>query len=350
MSYYVFRINYDDDHSLICGELAEGRLRQGWGGPGLTADQSAEDFLAAAHSTWGADAGDQGILRRYRNFRIMLEMRPGDRIVIPKVDLAGTGAWWRSFAIAVCGEGGYRFSPIESADGGLDFGHIVPVQPVTSFSYSHNAHSLAVSAKFKAYRSPVNRVYDEGFAEAVEQLLQEHAADPESSRRADQTSMEALSATTAEARNAYLERILEQICSWQPRQLEKVIEELFRKNGYEKLGGNHYDGLGGDIDLIFGAFPSSSLAADIFELSDSTAMPEIRVQAKKKRGADPWDEEGIRQLTAMDGHQSAVNILISTAAEFSKKAEDEAAQQGVSLINGLEFALLLVKYGLDFYI
>lgn len=349
MSYYVFRINYDEDYGLICGELAEGRLRQGWGGPGLTADQSAEDFLAAAHSAWGTGAGSQGVLRRYRNFRIMLEMRPGDRIVIPKVDLRGTGVW-RSFAIAVCGEGGYRFSPIRSADGGLDFGHIVPVRPVTSFSYSHNAHSLVVSAKFKAYRSPVNRVYDEGFADAVEQLLQEYEADPESSRQADQTSMEALSAPIAGAKQAYLERIVEQIRSWQPHQMEKVIEELFVKNGYVKLGGNFYDRQGGDIDLIFGGFPPNSLMADIFDLSDSTAMPEIRVQAKKKRGADLWDVEGIRQLTAMDGHQSAVNILISTASGFSPEAKAEAARQGVSLVNGLEFAALLVRYGLDFYI
>lgn len=350
MSYYVFRINYDGDHGLVCGELAEGRLRQGWGGPGMTADQSAEDYLAAAHRAWGGGVEGQGVLRRYRNFRIMLEMRPGDRIVIPKVDLRGTGEWWRSFAIAVCGEGGYRFSPIESADGGLDFGHIVPVRPAASFSYSHNAHSLAVSAKFKAYRSPVNRVYDEGFASAVEQLLLEHAADPESSLRADQTSMEALSAATAGARQAYLERIVERIRSWQPSQLEKIIGDLFEKNGYVKQRGNQYDGLGGDIDLVFDAFPPNSLAADIFCLPGSAPMPEIRVQAKKKRGADPWDMEGVRQLAAMDGCQSAVNILISTASEFSPAAKAEAVRQGVSLISGLEFAALLVKYGLDSYI
>lgn len=346
MSCYVFRINYAGDYGLICGELAEGRLRQGWGGPGLTADQPEADYLAAARRAWGSGAEDRAVLRRYRNFRIMLEMRPGDRIVVPKVDLRGTGIW-RSFAIAVCGEGGYRFSPIESADGGLDFGHIVPVRPVTSFSYSHNASSLVVSAKFKAYRSPVNRVYDEGFTDAVEQLLQEYEADPESSRQADQTSMEALSAPIAGAKRAYLERIVEQIRSWQPHQLEKVIEELFVKNGCVKLGGNFYDRQGGDIDLIFGAFPPNSLMSDIFELSDSAAMPEIRVQAKKKRGADPWDVQGIRQLTAMDGHQSAVNILISTAPSFSPEAKAEAARQEVSLISGLEFAALLVKYGLD---
>lgn len=346
MSCYVFRINYAQDYGRVCGELAEGRLRQGWGGTGMTADQPAEGYLAAARSAWGPAAGEREILRRYRNFRIMLEMQPGDRIVIPKVDLRGTGVW-RSFAIAICGEGGYRFSPIESRDGGLDFGHIVPVRPVTSFSYSHNASSLSVSAKFKAYRSPVNRVYDERFASAVEQLLREYEADPASARREDQTGMEALSVPIAAAKRAYLECVVEQLRSWQPYQLEKVIEELFVKNGYVKLGSNCYDRRGGDIDLVFGAFPPNSLTADIFELSETGSMPEIRVQAKKKRGADPWDIQGIRQLTAMDGHQSAVNILISTSSEFSPEAKEEAARQDVSLISGLEFAALLVKYGLD---
>lgn len=327
MNYYVFRINYTDPkaYSMLKDELICGKLRQGWGSTNMSVAQDFEGYESAWHSAWGEDDAERNyILGKYNNIHLMTEMQPGDIIIIPKVSLSDENGW-NSFTIAKC-TGSYCFEPIEN-----DFGHIIPVEPIVSFRYLHNDSSLTVSAKFKAYQRPVNRVYNTDFTAAIELLRKKHEQDPSIALQADSTPLKSLSAPTLSAKLDYLNKIVEQINLWNPSQLERIIEELFVSNGYEKRANNRYDREGGDIDLVFAPYPKNSLMQQFYATSSSLDMQEIRVQAKKKIGKDTNDLEGILQLAKMDGHETSINILINTTTSFSDEAKEEAAKEVFSL-------------------
>lgn len=342
MNYYVFRVNYDGFHSLIRQELLKGRLRQGWGADGMeaAADDGWEAYRDAWRRKWPDDRSDDArICRKYRNLQMMRDMKPGDAVIIPKMDLEREYGWDR-FTIALC-SGTYRFSPLCG-----DFGHIIPVEPLVSYSYGRNEDTLSIKGSFRWYQSAVNRILREDLQAATTRLIEGYRADPGIARGEDLSPLEALSSAAAEAKRQYLAELVKKINGWSPNQLERVIEDLFTRCGYIKTGSNHYDRQGGDIDLKFTCCTADTLLGDIAAMSEDVALPEIRVQAKKKSGPDRDDVRGVRQLIRMDGRQSAINILISTAPAFSEEARREAGG-AVILIDGQRFAALLVKYGLD---
>lgn len=343
MSYYVFRINYNETYHLLVKEIfSSHKLRQGWGCEGMDIRQSFESFLDGWIKAWGAveEVDEKRVRSKYRNLRIMREMEPGDLIVIPKV--CENGDSWRNFTIVRCVAPVYDFELLNN-----DFGHIINISPILSCSYDHDDASRTISAKFKAYQSAVNHVYDSNFIIAVEQLIEEAEKNPISIQREDRTSLGALLTPTWDARTEYYRKIIERINLWNPTQLERIITELFEKNGYVKMANNQYDREGGDIDIVFSSFVPNTLMSDVFLLSsNSVDIPQIRVQAKKKRGYDSGDKKGVEQLLLMQGDEQTINIVINTAEEFSDMAK-EVAGKNVVLINGLQFAALLVKYGLD---
>ena len=48
------------------------------------------------------------------------------------------------------------------------------------------------------------------------------------------------------------------------------------------------------------------------------------------------------------GKENAINIVINTTKDFSDETKKKAAEYNIILINGTDFASLLVKYGLNF--
>ena len=273
----------------------------------------------------------------------MKEISIGDYIIIPKLKADGKSG--RFFTIVRC-ESGYEFNPIKiDQENNTDFGHILRVTPLATFSYTNNQYSRKVSAKFRAYQNAVNRVNNEDFKEAVNQLL----SMGETSKKDDMLPIEALASGSADARNVYLRELIKIINSWSPSQLEKIIVDLFKKQGYYDTARNRYDREGGDIDIVFSAFPEQSFIANLINLSSSQVdIPEIRVQAKKKAGNDSDEIKGIMQLLKMQGHENALNIVINTTEQFEAPALKIANEKGIILINGMQFADLLVKYGIDY--
>ena len=73
----------------------------------------------------------------------------------------------------------------------------------------------------------------------------------------------------------------------------------------------------------------------------------IHVQAKNKKGIDDNDIEGALQLAGTEGYEKQINILINTTSEFSSEVKKYADENGIILINGFDFASLLIKYGID---
>lgn len=346
MNYYVFRINYGSCYEFIREKALNGELRQGWGAEGMSVVEPCEAFMEAWHNVWGMDdANGRYIIRKYNNIRTMLEIEPGDIIIIPKLSMNSKNDM-QSFLIAEC-KGKYSFSPINN-----DFGHIINIKPIASCPYAHNSYSHTVAAKFKSYRKAVNKVYSESFIESVDALIGEYLCNKENFQTADYSNIKKLSAPTSDAQKQYYKSILDTINNWDSSILEKIIVELFEKNGYVITGRNQYDGKGGDIDIVLNSFVPNTLMADVFSFSKDLHSPEVRIQAKKKSGEkDENDIEGVKQLIQMkkyDHSENAINILISTIESFNEETKEMAAKENIILIGGYEFASLLVKYGIEF--
>ena len=343
MNYYVFRINYEEKYfPKLQEELKAGILRQGWGAEGMTIEHNdRQKFIDAWRNKWGIDDADEKyMIGKWNTLNIINEMKEGDLIIIPKVHIKDVEKKEGYFTIARRTAEPYRFEPKNG-----DFGHIVPVEPLLSFSHNYNDDSRIVSAKLKSYRYPINRVYVKEFHNAIDLLLEEK---DKNSLDCDMTSIEALTKAVEDAKNVLFNKILEQIQMWSSSQLERTIEELFVINGYTLKNRNTFNGEGGDIDLTFNCFADNSFMSDISSFSDRNNIPEIRIQAKNKKDDDDNDIEGVNQLINMEGQANAINIVINTTKDFSKETKKKAAEYNIILIDGTQFASLLVKYGLNF--
>lgn len=343
--YYVFRINYDDKFKLIRNELLSNHLlRQGWGTYDMSVEAGYDSFKGGWQTHWEKDLADETMRSKYKNISIMLEIEPGDYIVIPKVSVKEEYAC-RSFVIAKC-KAKYRFSVLEQA---RDFGHIIEVEDVFSCGYDKNIFSQSIKSKFIAYQSPLNRVKNESFIAAVDELVRLHTEKPDDFEKDSIDYISMISHKASDSRNQYLKEINSALWEIGNSEFENLIGELFEKNGYTRTGKNWYDKEGGDVDLIFECFNEHSLMHNIFEICEVN-MPHIYVQAKKKRGKDSGDKVGVDQLVKMMEHipeNNAILMVINLTDEFSPEANALANEKGIILINGLTFASLLVRYGIE---
>ena len=344
MNYYVFRINYNEYFKDILKELILGNLRQGWGTFGMAINQPENMFIDAWKSEWDTQLSDETMKSRYNNLKIMTEIQKGDIIVIPKISL-NSDEVCRQFVISRCTET-YRFEVLKSME---DFGHIIQVENILSCRYDMDEASGEIAAKFRAYQSPLNRVGNSVFQNAVTKLIKKHETNPKSFEEEDRNEIYKVSSSVVDARTEYLSSIVSVLQNWDNKKFEYIIQELFEMNGYKKVVNNWYDGKGGDVDIIFKSFKDDSLMDHIFMLSENVEEPEIFVQAKKKVGIDLNDINAVNQLVSMlskvDNHP--ILIVINLTEEFTKDAKEAAEQNGVILINGIQFASLLVRHGIN---
>lgn len=170
---------WEDKLSWITEELRAGRLRQGWGGQGtaLTDDRgrllSFESWLIETENYFSGweDVPDRDRRHtRYSILKTMVEMEPGDLVVVPRVPTGDT------FTVAVVA-GGYSFDgrhfggahPVIPSN---DLGHVVEVETTTQRVFSISDPDAALIAKqFRNYRRAVNAVRANGFANQIRDLF-----------------------------------------------------------------------------------------------------------------------------------------------------------------------------------
>lgn len=353
MNYYIFRIAYDDfeKFKIIRDEMLQGRLRQGWGADGMDINKSEQDFLAAREKKWGKFADEdepEKALKynvgKYYNLRNMIDIEIGDLIIVPKVsdkfDYVG-----KYFSVLKCVEK-YKFDVLKGYN---DFGHIIGVEFLFSCPHDFDEDTQIISGKIGAYRSPVNNILKDEFKKAVDNLIAKHKNNPQifSSGLSNLSNLDILAQSTKDSRKVYLEKILEHLRKPNPKILEKIIAELFVKNGHKLVCRNLYNGVGGDVDLVFETFPDNTLMHDIFKANDRE--PKIFIQVKKKIGTDFNDTVGINQLTQMDAENGGNNILIliNLTDEFTYEAKQLAEENNVTLLDGITFADILVRHGIS---
>ena len=343
--YYVFRINYDDEFNLIRNELLNyHRLRQGWGAAGMQIDRGYEAFKSGWQAQWG-DTSDDAVQSKYKDISIMLEIEPGDYIIVPKISVQANYVC-KSFIIAKC-KTKYSFSVLEKAK---DFGHIIEVEDIFSCGYDKDLFSQVIKSKFKGYQRPLNHVWDEKFIEAVEALIHLHSIKPDEFEKDSIGYITMIGNATSDNRNLYLNTVKEALQDLDPKNFEYLIQELFEKNGYELTRRNWYDRQGGDADLVFECFNKDTLMYNILDICDDVPMPHIYVQAKNKRDNDLDDKVGVEQLLKIKDkipEKNAILMVINLTNNFTEDAKRMALENGIILINGIMFASLLVRYGIE---
>ncbi|MCR5629976.1 restriction endonuclease [Eubacterium sp.] len=347
-NYYVFRIHTGEKFEFIREELKAGRLRQGWGAKGMAIDDSVEKFIQAWNDKWGKeDSSEDRKKRKYNNLAKMKEISVGDYIIIPKISIQdGYEAPWRYFTVAKCKKE-YEFKLPEKYD---DFGHVIEVEVLFSCSYKYNKDSLLVSGKFRAYQYSINNVWNDSFKKSIDNLIEENKENKISCDYVSKTLMYTIASSVSEKYEEMIESVKISLGQLSPQTFENIISELFEKNNFVKIGGNDYDGNGGDIDITLG-FDDKLLLGNIFKVSETIVSPNINIQAKKKPGEDHYDYKAVEQLInrrKSKGREMMldINIVIDLADDFQDATKKLAEDNNIILINGNQFASLVIQFGL----
>ena len=115
---------------------------------------------------------------------------------------------------------------------------------------------------------------------------------------------------------------------------ESVCERLLLSAGYETVGGNLYDGQGGDVDLIC---RRSRRDMSIFEGGDVT----LYVQVKRHVGQTP--EKAVQQVINMiQANPQADGCVMSLADDYTTEAKILAEGNGIVLLNKDEICSLIL--------
>ena len=320
----IFR-TAEENVDWLYTELAEGRLRQGWGAPGLdlkTADDrrlKKTQWEATHKAHWGEDPSP----KRFAILTRMLDMEDGDMVVVPKMPEKN------QFTIARV-SGRYWFE----TDGDLDdFRHIVPVHrdSVRTFGYRANNDAFLVSGLFAraSHRSAVSFCDNAEQVEAAHRLLQGQSS-PTSKPQKELTR-----GAINDAFKAAATALRDQVKDWNGPRFEEAVRQAFRDQGYTIKGHRHFDRQGADADILVSP-PASPYGLFL--------PAEIAVQVKWKQGVDEYDEESVRQIVkwAKSEGSDAVKYVISSASRFTDNAHEQATTDNVVLIGGLQTMCFLL--------
>ena len=329
--YVVIRTD-DDIKEWIWKELKDGKLRQGWGGPGTQLMENGKPveennwkdrYKASALEYWDYSAEDHEIKKRYRILLPMVGLEQGDIVVIPKMPS------YDKFVITVVDKGyEFDYKPVEKREE-KGYRHLVQVDKtnIKIFSYSSSLEARTILKKMRAYQSAVNSVWDKDFINAVDKLLQKEG----------DTSIKDTTELFREIKAPILKELLNNLRKLRWSDLENLVTRIFEKAGYNLYGTHQYDRKGGDADIIFTRI--MPLISD-YEGIDL----KIYIQVKQKYEIDQEDIYGVEQLIKIsEGDVSSIKVLASTADDFTDKCKIHAKEYNVILIPGEKLADMIMS-------
>ena len=323
---FVFRIAADSDY--VKREFERGCLRQGWGNSDADLHLPQDEWISRQCQRDAWDGNRAYYTRKYYNHKIMLEIKAGDILIIPKLPI--------SSQFTICRAAGeYEFQKPNGFDGD-DFYHMIPIDLTTvrRFNYHADEDCENIRAKMRAYQSPLNHVWNQMVRDSAERLLKIES---------NETGSDILDIVGSIKLDIY-ENALQRLRDLGSRSAEKIVERIFEKLGYELVGKNSYNKEGGDADLIY----VSKSVSEFFEVainSTDIESQKIYVQIKNKSGVDNGDTNGLDQLQKRTlSEPSAVKILISTADEFTDECQKIAKENNILLIDSKGFLKLVFKY------
>ena len=140
---------------------------------------------------------------------------------------------------------------------------------------------------------------------------------------------------------AAAECLQKEVLAWNGQWFEEAVRQAFRDQGYKVKNHPHYDGKGGDVDILV------SPPIDRFRLFLPDSIAEsIAVQVKWKQGIDHDDANAVRQIVegAKLQKDDTTQYVMSSASKFTDDAESMAAECGVTLIGGLQTMCFLLGF------
>ncbi|MEK0337540.1 MAG: restriction endonuclease [Nitrosopumilus sp.] len=322
--FFIFRVNYDDAHDWIMKQILENSiLRQGWGPIGLELINRKGEYVNS--EVWVKNYlrlwndSEQKVSGRFDILSRMLEIKEGDLVVIPKS--------LNNYTLTICSVVGEYSFDFDSHTFWDDFRHTIKISNPRSYKYDSSIESKMISAKFKAYQSPVNNVRN---PETQNKILELYRGESSSESKT-------ITQITEEIVGKALRRIADQLLELNPTDFENIIAECLTARGYEILGMRHYDKNGADVDIIASySLPFFSDATDHF--------PTLLIQVKKKRGTDWNDEEGVNQLIkSTTDYPHSIKILVNTTDKISDAASRKAKENDIHIISGLKIFDLILK-------
>ncbi len=333
--YFVFRQDYTSPRAALYQEIREGRFRQGWGCAGLDLRKTLDEWIAAYLSTWD-DEAPKDAKDRYWILYPMLEVQPGDLILVPKQPTNDSFLLLK--AIAADGMV-YWFDERPREDRGVlddDYRHVINIDTssIMELPAGRCTETLLVSNKFKGYQRAVNNVVNRDVKAAVDRLLEMALVD-------ELPTLEDI--IRAEAVVPVYCQVRDKLRSFPPGKLEEIVEGLFRRAGFQVVRRQwHKDG--GDVDRVFTLELNAPALLDLIA-PDVAVTLQFNVQVKQKTGIDYNDVHGVEQLLIMKTNSpNEYSILISTADSFTEPCRKLAADKGVILIDGIQFAEIILKH------
>lgn len=326
---FVFRVNTESD--CVKKEFKQGRLRQGWGNSTADMHLSQDEWVSNRCQKDKGDGNETYYRRKYKNHKIMLEIEAGDILIIPKFQ--------NPLEFTICRAAGkYEFSKPDGFDVD-DFYHMIPIDKSTvrEFNYHADEDCEIIHAKFRAYQSPLNHVWNQTVRDSAEKLLKK-----ESNKTGND-----IGDIVGDIKSDIYKNALPRLRRLGSDNIEKIVDRIFAQLGYTQIGKNSWDKKGGDADLIYVSNSASEfLAASVNDNDDiDIARQKIYVQIKNKDDVDFGDTHGLEQLQIRtEDDLTAMKILISTADEFTEKCKIEASKKRILLIDSKGFLKLVFKY------
>lgn len=344
----IFRTSRDNPaiRAWITSELAQGRLRQGWGGEGTALVEngdrvSAEDWIER-YIRWTsgdfARTDDSRAARvRYALLQRMVDLERGDTLILPNLPTNG------AFTVLPV-RNGYRFE----LDGDVpityrsDYGHIVEVdfEARREFSSSESLEAIEVWRRARKQRSCFGFVRDQSISNALQSLLDGRLTTNESidSLRPLTAQIGSGTSVVSHVRTRLIETLTDMIGRVNPHEVEKIVRRAFESAGYKFVRSNQYDCKGGDADLVF--------ESPVPLLTEATGeVLTVFVQVKQRQGIALNDIEGVRQVSRISAdNPMCLRVLVSTAEEFDQGCVQEAEELGVVLMSGPQLAEVLTRY------
>jgi hypothetical protein len=189
----VFWTAYQDEETMDwrTEEFKNGRLRQGWGGPGTQLRQGRWDVnydnwlngYQAWARTWDPKSVSDGLAKAEARFKIlqrMLDLKRGDLLIVPHVPGEG------KISLSLVDQGYFwddsHFDRAKRSNGKPinDFGHYVSVDPnqTTELPINSCRETQYLASKFQNYRSAVNFVRQPEYSAAAWQVFKRDELHP----------------------------------------------------------------------------------------------------------------------------------------------------------------------------
>lgn len=272
-NYFVNRFPpFEEIFPKLREELLAGRMRQCWGRTGCDLRLGSETFIKNWKNFPNRSDNRNPLepQKRYRILSVLLEIKPGDIIIVPKVSSSDKDIG-KYFTVVECVKP-YEFEPLPQGD----CGHIIGVKILGTWDYSsanENANAVGRVLKTFSFGKAVNRILNAEIIKVIDNLI---ATLPPTENDLDSMMKKMLEMqenyltellkvfrdlpSDNPTRQDFLKKIHDMLSMLPPDLLKKIIKELFTKNGYRLVEE--------EPDFVFELFAEDDIMHDFYKLTE----------------------------------------------------------------------------------